>query len=128
MVARESIIRAVDRTWRIRGEALKGKDKTLYIIATYGPTPNENEEAKESMWQKQKKAMQKIPIYEKEIDPKYQYIADLQITIEKINRKKNTSILLLGDMNIDPRQDTEPAEKWKNMTDYTDLTHTTLMS
>ena len=78
------------------------------------------------MWQKQMKAMQIIPIYDKEIDPKYQYIADLQKIIEKINRKKNTSILLLGDMNIDPRQDTEPAKKWKNMTDNTDLTHTTL--
>ena len=115
------------RGWgRWTGIALKGKNKTLYIIATYGPTPNENEDAKESMWQKQIKAMQKIPIYDKEKDPKHQYIADLQKILEKINCKENTSILILGDMNIDPRQDTEPATKWKNMTESTDLTHTTL--
>ena len=48
------------RGWgRWTGTALKGKDKTLYIIATYGPTPNEDDKATESMWQRQLKEMQK---------------------------------------------------------------------
>ena len=63
------------------------------------------------MWQKQQNAMKNIPIIDGQKDPREQYIEDLQQTISKINKLKNSCVLLLGDMNIDPRQDTKHAQQ-----------------
>ena len=98
----------------------------MYIIATYGPTPNNDERAKESMWQKQQNAMKNIPIIDRQKDPREQYIEDLQQTISKINKLKNSGVLLLGDINIDPRQDTKHAQQWKATMNNTNMTNTVL--
>ena len=46
------------RGWgRWTGVMIKGRKQSTIVIATYGPTENENIEATESMWQRQLKAM-----------------------------------------------------------------------
>ena len=76
------------RGWgRWTGTTLIGRKRKIAIIATYGPTPNTNDKAIDSMWQYQIKQMDKIPPAEKENDPRYQYIADLEKTIHKSDKK-----------------------------------------
>ncbi len=48
------------------------------MIATYGPTPNIDPNATDSMWQRQLKLMEKLPPLELMKDPREQCQFDLQ--------------------------------------------------
>ena len=61
-----------------------GRKRKIAIIGTYGPTPNKDEEAVYAMWQRQLKAMQNIPNYERATDPREQYIKDIKNMITKL--------------------------------------------
>ena len=82
---------------------IKGRKQSTIVIATYGPTENENIEATESMWQRQPKAMQKIDQQDREKKPQYQYIKDLHAMITELG--KTYKIVIVGDTNINIQKD-----------------------
>ena len=75
------------------------------------------------MWQYQIKQMGEIPPAKKENDPRDRYIEDLEKIVHKLIKNK-FKIILMGDINIDFREDTDKAEKWKTAMTETRLANT----
>ena len=76
---------------------IKGRTQSTIVIATYGPTENENIEATESMWQRQLEAMQTIDAHERGKKTQYQYIKNLQAMITDLGKKYK--LVIVGDTN-----------------------------
>jgi hypothetical protein len=94
---------------------IKGRKQSTIVIATYGPTENENIEATESMWQRQLKAMQKIDPQDREKNPQYQYIKDLHAMITELGKKYK--IVIVGDTNINIQKDSLETKLWNGIMD-----------
>ena len=75
---------------------IKGRKQRTIVIATYGPTENENIEATDSMRQPQREAMQKIDPQDREKTPKYQCIKDLHAMTTELGGEYK----IVGDTNI----------------------------
>ena len=104
------------RGWgRWTGVMIKGRKQSTIVIATYGPTENENIEATESMWQRQLKAMQKIDPQVREKNPQYQYIKDLHAMITELGKKYK--IVIMGDTNINIQKDSLETKLWNDIMD-----------
>ena len=104
------------RGWgRWTGVMIKGRQQSTIVIATYGPTENENIEATESMWQRQLKAMQKIDPQVREKNPQYQYIKDLHAMITELGKKYK--IVIVGDSNINIQKDSLETKLWNGIMD-----------
>ena len=98
---------------------LHGRKRKTIIIGTYAPTANNDEDASNSMWQRQLTAMDKIPDCQREKNPLAQYISDLDDTVAKIKaHKENYIVIIVGDTNINLHKDTAESRAWReNMAD-----------
>jgi hypothetical protein len=94
---------------------IKGRKQSTIVIATYGPTENENIEATDSMWQRQLKAMQKIDPQEREKNLQYQYIKYLHAIITELGKKYK--IVIVGDKNINIQKDSPETKLWNGTMD-----------
>ncbi len=83
------------------------------MIATYGPTPNTDPNATDSMWQRQLKLMEKLPPLERMKDPREQYQFDLQNHIQHL-KGAGYEVILLGDTNINLLKDNTTITSWKD--------------
>ena len=102
---------------------LKGRKRNIVIIGTYGPTPNDDEESENAMWQQQLKGMEKIPMHERADDPRAQYMYDLNILLARL-RKKNYQVILAGDTNINLHKQATSVRTWKTMMEEHNMKNT----
>jgi len=89
---------------------LHGKIKQI-IIGTYGPTGSGTDTDKESMWAIQTDQMKTVPTEQRKSNPTFQYIHDIQLCIQQA-KKLNYEVILIGDTNINLRNDKRPTGKW----------------
>ena len=90
-----------------------GRKRKIMVIGTYGPTKNDDEDATDSMWQRQLAAIAKLPKEEQCSDPKEQYIADINYYIRNLQIDNEYEIILMGDVNINPMKDNKYSANWR---------------
>ena len=109
------------RGWgRWKGVLIKGKKKKTIIIGTYAPSKNTDEEAVESMWQRQEQCMSLMAAHEKESDPMMQYIHDLSKLVRQ-RQKEGYRVIVMGDINVNLHNDKPATKKWKLCTEQTGM-------
>jgi len=75
------------------------------------------------MWQRQTKAIQKLPASEQAKDPREQYIHDLSKLITQLKYKKY-QIIIAGDANINLHKQSHQTKAWKEMMHSSNMVNT----
>ena len=104
---------------------LVGRKRNTVIIGTYGPTPNDNEDSENAMWQKQLREMRKLPAEEQATDPRAQYMFDMKNMLNRLKKEKR-HVILAGDLNINMNKEGKEREQWNDMISNNSLENTML--